>query len=111
MVEFQQWQKTVKGVSPIQTTSNKPATASQPAAELAKTTGDILRSFRDISDGIKRDFSNVMNVPTKSSTPVANVPALVQAPQPPVKPQLSPEEMIEFNRWRESIKGTSEQSK
>jgi thiamine monophosphate kinase len=111
MAEFQQWQKMVKGVNPVQITSVKPATAPQPAIELAKTTGDFFRSFRDISDGIKRDLSNVMDAPTKSATPIASVPATAQAPRISVKPQLSPEEMIEFEKWRQSVKGTSEQPK
>jgi len=107
MIEFQKWQKTVKGANPIQATSNKPATMPQQAGEFAKTTGDIFRSFREISDGIKRDLSNVTNISSKSSPPTTNVPA-PQAAQTPQKPQLSPEEMIEFNKWRQLVKDKTE---
>ena len=108
MVEFQKWQRTVKGGNQVQTTSNKPATVPQQAGEFAKTTGDIFRSFREISDGIKKDLRDVTNISTKPSPPAANVPAPPQVAQTPQKPQLSPEEMIEFNKWRQLVKDKTE---
>ena len=110
MIEFQRWQKMVKGGNPVKITSDKSATVPQQAGELAKTTGDIFRSFRDISDGIKRDLAGVADVANKSPTTATQAKVVAPSKQP-AKPQLSPEEMIEFEKWRQSVKEQNEQTK
>jgi hypothetical protein len=101
MAEFQRWQKMVKGPPPQQQTAKKPIVAQQ-AGELAKTTGDFFRSFREISDGVKKDINSALEPANKTSS--TRAPAVNPVSKPPEKPQLSPEETIEFNKWRQLVK-------
>jgi hypothetical protein len=107
MVEFQKWQKMVKGTSQPQA-SQKPTAANQ-AEDFAKITGDFFRSFREITDGVKKDINGTLDAANKTPTSAPRGPASVPVTKEPVKPQLSPEETIEFNKWRQMVKEKNEQ--
>jgi len=96
MVEFYKWRKSVKGDVPTISTP-------QPVLEIAKTTGEFLRSFAGLSNEVKQEFVKAMN-PDKP-TPTAALPQKVVE-----KPKLSPEEMVEFDKWRKLVKRESDQT-
>ena len=108
MIEFQRWQKMVKGVNTLPQAPQKPA-ATQQTEEFAKTAADFFRSFREITDGVKKDINGALDAANKTPTSAQRTPTPAAAANEPVKPQLSPEETVEFNKWRQMVKEKNEQ--